>query len=66
MSGYARFVPVTESVWAFPDTCMVYVLRRGEEAVLVDFGSGHVLDHLEDIGLHRVAAVLHTHHHPSP
>lgn len=31
------------------DTCNVYVLCSGREAVLVDFGSGDVLDHLAEI-----------------
>jgi glyoxylase-like metal-dependent hydrolase (beta-lactamase superfamily II) len=30
---------------------------------LVDFGSGAVLDHLGEIGVRRVQAILHTHHH---
>src|SRR4051812_1406098 len=47
----------------FGDTCNVYVLRGGGDAVLVDFGSGAVLDHLEELGVERVTDVLVTHHH---
>jgi glyoxylase-like metal-dependent hydrolase (beta-lactamase superfamily II) len=47
----------------FPDTCNVYVLQSGAEAVLVDFGDGNVLDHLADFGVERVTDVLLTHHH---
>ena len=50
-------------LWLFEDTCNVYVLQSGEEAVLVDFGSGAVLEHLGSMGVSRVAWVLHTHHH---
>jgi len=50
-------------VASFADTCNVYVLRSGTEAVLVDFGDGNVLDHLGDFGVERVTDVLLTHHH---
>ena len=33
------------------------------QAVLVDFGSGAILDHLDEIGVERVTDVLVTHHH---
>jgi glyoxylase-like metal-dependent hydrolase (beta-lactamase superfamily II) len=45
------------------DTCNVYVLRAGREAILVDFGSGSVLDRLDELGVERVTDVLVTHHH---
>lgn len=48
-------------VWT--DTCNVYVLRDGEAAMLIDLGDGSVLEHLGDIGVHRVEWVLFTHHH---
>lgn len=63
-------------MFRFRDTCNVYVIRaeppvevRGDApaaertAVLVDFGSGEVLDHLEEMGVDRVTDVLMTHHH---
>lgn len=50
-------------VVAVRDTCTVYVLRSGREAVLVDFGSGAVLDRLGELGVDRVTDVLVTHHH---
>jgi len=45
------------------DTCNVYVLRTGREAMLVDCGDGSVLDGLAAIGVERVTDVLMTHHH---
>ncbi|WP_219417642.1 MBL fold metallo-hydrolase [Pseudonocardia nigra] len=54
---------VVDGVHLFRDTCNVYALVHGREAVLVDFGSGAVLDHLAELGVERVAAVLLTHHH---
>lgn len=54
---------VTEHVYRWEDTCNVYVIRSGNEAVVIDFGSGDVLDELAAIGVERVTDVLMTHHH---
>ncbi|SDM26299.1 MBL fold metallo-hydrolase [Allokutzneria albata] len=50
-------------VHLFEDTCNVYVLVRDGAAVLIDFGSGDVLDHLDRFGAEVVTDVLITHHH---
>jgi glyoxylase-like metal-dependent hydrolase (beta-lactamase superfamily II) len=57
------FTQITNRLHMFQDTCNVYVLCSGREAILVDFGSGDVLDHLVEIGVERVTDVLMTHHH---
>jgi glyoxylase-like metal-dependent hydrolase (beta-lactamase superfamily II) len=54
---------IAPRVSCFRDTCNVYVLRSGTEAILVDFGDGDVLDHLDELGVERVTDVLITHHH---
>ncbi|MBV9846423.1 MAG: MBL fold metallo-hydrolase [Kutzneria sp.] len=54
---------VVEGVYLFEDTCNVYVLVRDRQAILIDFGSGAVLDHLADFGVDTVTDVLLTHHH---
>ena len=54
---------ITENLYCYDDTCNVYILCSGNEAVLVDFGSGAVLDHLSEIGVDRVTDILMTHHH---
>ena len=54
---------ITEDLWVFEDTCNVYVVRDGSRAVLIDFGSGKILDHLSGLGIGTVEAILHTHHH---
>lgn len=46
----------------YSDTCQVYILRSGNDAVLIDFGSGAVLEYLKSRGV-RVTDVLLTHHH---
>ncbi len=38
-------------------------MRDGDRAILIDFGTGTVLDALVEIGVEEVEAVLHTHHH---
>ncbi|OSI81638.1 hypothetical protein BSZ22_00370, partial [Bradyrhizobium canariense] len=53
----------SKNLFEFRDTCNVYVLKSGTECLLIDSGSGAVLQHLAAIGIERVAWVLHTHHH---
>jgi glyoxylase-like metal-dependent hydrolase (beta-lactamase superfamily II) len=59
----AATISIAPGVSCFRDTCNVYVLAAGSEAVLVDFGDGDVLDHLEELGVERITDVLLTHHH---
>jgi glyoxylase-like metal-dependent hydrolase (beta-lactamase superfamily II) len=56
-------VDVAPGIARFRDMCNVYVLRSGGDAVLIDFGSGAVLDELDSLGVDRVTDVLVTHHH---
>ena len=57
------FTRIADQLYLFRDTCNVYILCSGKEAVLVDFGSGDVLDLLAEIGVERATDVLMTHHH---
>jgi glyoxylase-like metal-dependent hydrolase (beta-lactamase superfamily II) len=59
----SSFEQVAPSVWRLRDTCNVYVLAADDGAVLVDLGSGAVLEHLPELGLARVTDVLVTHFH---
>ena len=54
---------ISPNLYVLRDTCNVYVLKDGNRALLIDFGSGHVLNLLGQIGVSRVDAILHTHHH---
>jgi len=64
-----RFTPgsgltqISPSLCVLRDACNVYVLKDGNRAMLIDFGSGHVLNLLGQIGVTSVDAILHTHHH---
>ncbi|MCX7522837.1 MBL fold metallo-hydrolase [Microbacterium sp. STN6] len=69
---------VAAGVWRVRDTCNVYVIAgeggadtdadagtdlAGRRGIAIDFGSGAVLDHLDELGLDGLDAVLMTHHH---
>jgi glyoxylase-like metal-dependent hydrolase (beta-lactamase superfamily II) len=64
-----RFAPeggltqISPHLYLLRDTCNVYVLKNGDRALLIDFGSGHVLKLLGQIGVTKVDGILHTHHH---
>jgi glyoxylase-like metal-dependent hydrolase (beta-lactamase superfamily II) len=59
----ARLTRLSPSLWWFRDTCSVYVWAHGQRALCIDFGSGAVLDVLDQIGVREIAAIVHTHHH---
>lgn len=54
---------ITNQVYLYRDTCNVYVIKNGPNAVIIDFGSGGVLEHLIGIGIKKIDAILVTHHH---
>ncbi len=68
-SSHAAFSPnsqlekLSDNLYRLEDTCNVYLLRDGGRAVLIDFGSGKILDYLPQLGVTRVDWILHTHHH---
>src|SRR5262249_17413036 len=59
----SRLTRLSEHLYRFADTCNVYLLVDGDAGLLIDAGSGAVLDHLPDAGVTRIDWVLHTHHH---
>ncbi|RAP77500.1 MBL fold metallo-hydrolase [Paenibacillus montanisoli] len=52
-----------ENLFVYEDTCRVYVIKHHDRAVLIDFGSGAILQELALIGVQRIDMVLHTNHH---
>jgi glyoxylase-like metal-dependent hydrolase (beta-lactamase superfamily II) len=56
-------VQVAQDVFRVDDTANVYLLRSDRDAILIDFGSGDVLDRLGEFGVDRVTDILVTHHH---
>jgi len=57
-----QFEQISESLFRLADCCNVYVIRDGDSALLVDFGSGRVMEHLQEIGVSSIEKVLVTHH----
>jgi glyoxylase-like metal-dependent hydrolase (beta-lactamase superfamily II) len=57
------FERLSEHVYRFSDICNVYVIKSRDIALVIDFGTGAVLDHLNRLGIRQVEWVLHTHHH---
>lgn len=61
--AHAAFQEVSADLFVWTDTCNAYVLRDGDAALMIDFGDGSVLDHLDEIGVNRVEWLLLTGHH---
>ncbi|PYV87300.1 MAG: hypothetical protein DMG05_17875, partial [Acidobacteria bacterium] len=54
---------LSENLYLLEDTCNVYLVRDGSHALLIDFGSGKILDYLPHLEISQVDWILHTHHH---
>lgn len=54
---------MSEHLYVLDDTCNVYVVKSGDRALLVGFGSGDILKRLPEIGVREIDHVLLTHHH---
>lgn len=63
LTGAAQFSQITSNVFAWRDTCNVYIVRDGDAAILIDLGDGSVLERLPEIGVHQIDWILFTHHH---
>jgi glyoxylase-like metal-dependent hydrolase (beta-lactamase superfamily II) len=65
----SSFVPtgelkkLSENLYFLNDTCNVYLVRTGTRGLIIDFGSGKILDYLSGLGISQVDWILHTHHH---
>ncbi len=54
---------LSENLYLLEDTCNVYLIRDGSHGLLIDFGSGKMLDYLPGLGVAKADWILHTHHH---
>ena len=54
---------LSENLYVLEDTCNVYLARDGSRGLLIDFGSGKILDYISGLGITKIDWVLHTHHH---
>ena len=46
-----RLTRLSPNLWWFRDTCNVYLWTSGEQGLLIDFGSGGILDVLGSTGV---------------
>jgi glyoxylase-like metal-dependent hydrolase (beta-lactamase superfamily II) len=63
MTEDGRLTQLSPSLWWYRDTCNVYLWTAEERGLLVDFGSGGILDVLPETGVREIVAIAHTHHH---
>ena len=54
---------LSDNLFLLQDTCNVYLVRQGDRGLLIDFGSGKILDFLPDLHISGIDWILHTHHH---
>jgi glyoxylase-like metal-dependent hydrolase (beta-lactamase superfamily II) len=54
---------LSPNLFLLEDTCNVYLIKDGSAGLLIDFGSGRILDFIADLGVSKIDWVLHTHHH---
>jgi glyoxylase-like metal-dependent hydrolase (beta-lactamase superfamily II) len=54
---------LSDNLFLLEDTCNVYLIRQGDHGLLIDFGSGRILDFLRDLNISGIDWILHTHHH---
>lgn len=54
---------ILPDLFIYEDSCQVYIIRRGDRAIAIDFGTGAVLKELAGIGVSGLDWILHTHHH---
>ena len=58
-----RFELISPNLYKFKDACNVYLLKSGSSGILIETGSGKVLDYLGEVGVEKIEWVLHTHGH---
>lgn len=54
---------LSPNLYRFSDCCQAYLLVDGTHGLLIDVGSGQILDHLREVNVEHLDWVLHTHHH---
>ena len=45
---------VLKGIYRIEDSCNVYVIQKGDRALVIDFGTGLVLEAIKELGISRV------------
>ncbi|MDA0747432.1 MAG: MBL fold metallo-hydrolase [bacterium] len=61
--GKLSWTELLPDLYLYKDTCNVYLLKSGDEAVVFDFGSGTWMESLPEIGVQSIRHVFLTHPH---
>ena len=61
MTAPTSWKKLAPDLFLFADACNVYLLRYGERAIAIDFGTGRWLSHLDQIGVAQLEHVVLTH-----
>jgi len=56
-------VQLSPHLFLYRDSCNVYIITQDDNAVLINFGTGDVLNVLSSLGISSIDQVLVTHHH---
>ena len=59
----SNLTQLSDHLYVLNDTCNVYLITSGEHGLLIDAGSGAILEHLPQTDVQQIEHVLHTHHH---
>ena len=54
---------LSKNVYIFKDYVNVYAITHENKALLIDFGSGEILNYLLGIDVEKIEYILHTHYH---
>jgi len=54
---------ISDHLYRLDDTCNVYLINDDEHGLLIDTGSGVIVDHFPATGVRQIEWVLHTHQH---
>jgi glyoxylase-like metal-dependent hydrolase (beta-lactamase superfamily II) len=58
-----KLTQLFNNLFIFNDYVNVYAITHENRAVLIDFGSGDILNHLPEINIDTIDYILHTHYH---
>lgn len=54
---------ILPNLYVLKDVCNVYLLKAGDEGLVIDSGSGAVVECAGEVGVEKIDWVLHTHNH---